>query len=351
MDIPAALQKIVEGGDLNQDEAAAVFHSIMSGDSTPAQIGALLAALRVKGESAEEIAGAATTMRALSTKVEVDVPHLVDTCGTGGSGSKLFNISTAAAFVTAAAGAHVAKHGNRKMTSFSGSADVLEAAGVSLALTPEQIATCIRDVGVGFLFAQAHHSAMRFAGPVRQEIGIRTLMNVLGPMTNPAGAQCQVIGVFSSQWQHKMAEVLALLGTQHAMIVHSDGLDEIRLDADTKVVELKDGKIESYTIKPQDFPISKHSAAGIAQLTAQSSEQSLQLVKQALSDDSSAAADIVSLNAGAAIYVSGVANSLIDGVVMAQDAIASGQARERLAELARISSLMADQNNATQNSD
>ena len=351
MDIPAALQKIVEGSDLSQAEAAAVFHSIMSGDATPAQIGALLAALRVKGESVEEIAGAATTMRALSTKVEVDLPYLVDTCGTGGSGSKLFNISTAAAFVAAAAGAQVAKHGNRKMTSFSGSADVLEAAGVSLALTPEQIASCIRDVGVGFLFAQTHHSAMRFAGPVRQEIGIRTLMNVLGPMTNPAGAQCQVIGVFSPQWQHKMAEVLALLGSQHAMIVHSDGLDEIRLDADTKVVELKSGAIESYTIKPQDFPISKHSAADIAQLTAQSSEQSLQLVKQALGDDNSAAADIVSLNAGAAIYVSGVADSLIDGVVMAQDAISSGQARERLAELARISSLMADQNTATKGND
>ncbi|MEC7414205.1 MAG: anthranilate phosphoribosyltransferase [Pseudomonadota bacterium] len=351
MDVPAALQKIVDGNDLSQAEAAAVFHSIMSGDATPAQIGALLAALRVKGESVEEIAGAAATMRALSTKVEVDLPYLVDTCGTGGSGSKLFNISTAAAFVAAAAGAQVAKHGNRKMTSFSGSADVLEAAGVSLALTPEQIASCIRDVGVGFLFAQAHHSAMRFAGPVRQEIGIRTLMNVLGPMTNPAGAQCQVIGVFSPQWQHKMAEVLALLGSQHAMIVHSDGLDEIRLDADTKVVELKSGAIESYTIKPQDFPISKHSAADIAQLTAQSSEQSLQLVKQALGDDNSAAADIVSLNAGAAIYVSGVADSLIDGVVMAQDAISSGQARERLAELARISSLMADQNTATKGND
>jgi anthranilate phosphoribosyltransferase len=346
MDIPAALQKIVAGNDLSQSEAAAVFHSIMSGNSTPAQIGALLAALRVKGESAEEIAGAATTMRALSTKVEVDVEHLVDTCGTGGSGSKLFNISTAAAFVAAAAGAHVAKHGNRKMTSFSGSADVLEAAGVSLALTPAQIASCISDVGVGFLFAQAHHSAMRFAGPVRHEIGSRTLMNVLGPMTNPAGARCQVIGVFSSEWQHKMAEVLALLDTQHAMIVHSGGLDEIRLDADTTVVELNNGSIETYSISPQDFPISKHSDAAIAELTAQSSEQSLQLVKQALSDETSAAADIVSLNAGAAIYVSGVADTFMDGVVMAQDAIASGQARERLAELIRISSLMAEENTA-----
>ena len=350
MDIPAALTAIVEGNHLSQSDAAAVFHSIMSGEATAAQIGALLAALRVKGESAAEIAGAALTMRALSTKVLVDVPHLVDTCGTGGSGAKLFNISTAAAFVAAAAGAHVAKHGNRKMTSFSGSADLLEAAGVSLALTPEQIANCIRDVGVGFLFAQAHHSAMRFAGPVRQEIGIRTMMNVLGPMTNPAGARCQVIGVFSPDWQYKMAEVLALLDTQHAMIVHSDGLDEIRLDADTQVVELKDGTINTYTLRPKDFPISNHSSAALAALEAQSSEQSLQLVKQALSDETSAAADIVSLNAGAAIYVCGIADSLHDGVVMAQDAIASGQAKERLAELARISSLMAAESADTSNS-
>ena len=256
MDIPAALQHIVDGQDLSQEQATQVFHTIMSGAATPAQIGALLAALRVKGETAEEIAGAAMTMRELSTKVEVDVPHLVDTCGTGGSGLKLFNISTAAAFVAAAAGAHVAKHGNRKMTSFSGSADLLEAAGVSLALNPEQIARCISEVGVGFLFAQAHHSAMRFAGPVRQEIGIRTLMNVLGPMTNPAGATRQVIGVFSPDWQQKMAEVLMLLGTRHAMIVHSDGLDEIRLDADTTVVELQDGAISTYTIRPRDLPIS-----------------------------------------------------------------------------------------------
>ena len=344
MDIPAALQHIVDGQDLSQEQATQVFHTIMSGAATPAQIGALLAALRVKGETAEEIAGAAMTMRELSTKVEVDVPHLVDTCGTGGSGLKLFNISTAAAFVAAAAGAHVAKHGNRKMTSFSGSADLLEAAGVSLALNPEQIARCISEVGVGFLFAQAHHSAMRFAGPVRQEIGIRTLMNVLGPMTNPAGATRQVIGVFSPDWQQKMAQVLMLLGTRHAMIVHSDGLDEIRLDADTTVVELQDGAISTYTIRPRDLPVSNHSTAAIEALTAQSSDQSLQLVRQALADESSAAADIVSLNAGAAIYVSGVADTLEDGVVMAKDAIATGLARERLQELAATSTLMAEQN-------
>ena len=203
MNIPEALAQIVEGQHLSQTNAADVFNQIMSGEATPGQIGALLAALRVKGETPEEIAGAALTMRNLSTKVPVKSEVVVDTCGTGGSGSKLFNISTAAAFVAASSGAKVAKHGNRKMTSFSGSADVLESAGVSLALTPEQIATCIDEIGVGFMFAQAHHSAMRFAGPIRQEIGIRTLMNVLGPMTNPAGAKRQVIGVFSQDWQPK----------------------------------------------------------------------------------------------------------------------------------------------------
>ncbi len=337
MDITAALAALVDGNNLTQEETAEVFHVIMSGEATPAQIGAFLAAIRVKGETPEEIAGAATTMRALSTQVEVEHPNLVDTCGTGGSGTKLFNISTAAAFVAAAAGAKVAKHGNRKMTSFCGSADLLEAAGVNLELTPEQIATCISEVGVGFMFAPAHHSAMRFAGPVRQEIGIRTMMNVLGPMTNPAGARRQVIGVFSTEWQRRMAEVLKILGATHAMIVHSDGLDEIRLDKPTHVVELKDGEITEYEITPGDFGIEARSAE---ELTAQSVEESLALVKQSLTEPDSAAADIVSLNAGAAIYVSGVATSLANGVAMAQDAISAGLAKERLEELARVSSLM-----------
>lgn len=342
MNIPQALAQIVEGNDLSQDDAAAVFLQIMSGEATPGQIGALLAALRVKGETAGEIAGAALTMRALSTKVPAVSETLVDTCGTGGSGSKLFNISTAAAFVAASAGAKVAKHGNRKMTSFSGSADVLEAAGVSLSLTPEQVATCIDEIGVGFMFAQAHHSAMRFAGPIRQEIGIRTLMNVLGPMTNPAGAKRQVIGVFSRDWQHKMAEVLKLLGSEHAMVVHSDGLDEFRLDAPTHVVELKDGVINEYDIEPAELGLEPRTTADLASVVADSAESSLALVKQSLTDDTSAAADIVALNAGAAIYVGGIANSLKNGVVMAQDAISSGQAKERLAELVRITSLMAE---------
>ena len=342
MNIPEALARIVEGNNLSQADAATVFQQIMSGEATPGQIGALLAALRVKGETAEEIAGAALTMRALSTKVPAVSETLVDTCGTGGSGSKLFNISTAAAFVAASAGANVAKHGNRKMTSFSGSADVLEAAGVCLSLTPQQIATCIDEIGVGFMFAQAHHSAMRFAGPIRQEIGIRTLMNVLGPMTNPAGAKRQVIGVFSRAWQHKMAEVLQLLGSEHAMVVHSDGLDEIRLDAPTHVVELKNGAITEYDISPGDLGLAPRTDADLAGIVADSAASSLALVRQSLSDDSSAAADIVALNAGAAIYVSGVANSLSNGVAMAQDTISSGQAKERLAELVRITSLMSE---------
>ena len=340
MNITQALDKVVQQIDLSQDESASVFNSIMTGEATPAQIGAFLAAIRTKGETSQELAGAAQTMRNLSTKVSVDHPNLIDTCGTGGSGLKLFNISTAAAFVAAAAGAKVAKHGNRKMTSFAGSADLLEAAGVELGLSPEQIAVCVQDVGVGFMFAQAHHSAMRFAGPVRQEIGIRTMMNVLGPMTNPANAKRQVIGVFDAQWMHKMANVLNILGSEHALIVHSDGLDEIRLDQPTRVVELLNGELSEYEITPQQFGIDAANADVLKSLTANSLEDSLALVKTALTDADSPAADIVCLNAGAAIYVSGIATNLSNGVSMAQDAVASGLAKERLDELARVSKMM-----------
>jgi anthranilate phosphoribosyltransferase len=337
MDIRAALARLAEGRDLDQREAREVFAQVMSGDATPAQIGALLMGFRVKGETAGEIAGAAETMRALSTRVQVDVPYLVDTCGTGGSGAKLFNVSTAAAFVAAAAGAHVAKHGNRKASSASGSADVLEAAGVNLALTPVQIAQCIRDVGVGFLFAPAHHSAMKHAAPVRREIGVRTLMNLLGPLTNPAGARRQLIGVFSPLFQEMLARVLELLDAEHVLVVHSNGLDEIALDASTCVVELRDGRIDEYDIAPEDFGIPRRSTDS---LRADSPEASLALVIQALGQPDSAAADLVSLNAGAAIYAAGVATTLAHGVTMAQDAIAAGLARERFDELVRITRLM-----------
>ncbi len=339
MDIRNALELIQQRQDLTRENSRDVFRLIMTGEATPAQIAGLLMALSTKGETTAEIAGAVDVMRELSTKVPVDVPHLVDTCGTGGSGMKLFNISTAAAFVAAAAGANVAKHGNRGMTSKSGSADVLEAAGVNLNLTPEQIAQCVSQGGVGFMFAQAHHSAMRFAGPVRQELGVRTMMNILGPMTNPANAPNQVIGVFSPERQQTMAQVLQLMGSERVLVVHSAGLDEIRLDAPTQVVELRDGQISEYQIAPEDFGISSRS---VDELRTDSIEASLTLIRQALSEPDSAAADIVSLNAGAAIYAAGVANNLRNGVAMAQDAIAAGLAKERLTEFVRMTKLMGE---------
>jgi anthranilate phosphoribosyltransferase len=339
MNIQSALAQLFAGASLSRADTKSDFMDVMSGNATPAQIGALLAALRVKGETPEEIAGAVESMRALSLKVDVTAPNLVDTCGTGGSGTKLFNISTAAAFVTAAAGASVAKHGNRKMSSSSGSADVLEAAGVNINLAPAQIAHCISQVGVGFLFAQAHHSAMRYAAPVRQELGARTMMNILGPLTNPAGATNQVIGVFDEPWQTTIAEVAQLLGARHVLVVHSHGLDEIGLQNPSRVVELKSGSIEEYQIEPGDFDIASRNHED---LRADSPAESLALVRQALLQPDSAAADIVSLNAGAAIYAAGVATSLSNGVLMAQDAIASGLANERLQELIRISKLMGE---------
>ena len=339
MNIQNALAQLFNRNDLSQADAKGVFLEVMSGSTTPGQIGALLAALRVKGETPEEVAGAAQCMRELSVKVKVNVPNLVDTCGTGGSGAKLFNISTAAAFVAAAAGAKVAKHGNRKMSSASGSADLLEAAGVNINLAPAQIAQCITQVGVGFLFAQAHHSAMRYAAPIRQELGTRTIMNVVGPLTNPAGAPNQVIGVFSESWQATVAEVARLLGARHVLVVHSNGLDEIGLEKSTRVVELKDGIIEEYQIEARDFGLMPR---GHDPLRTDSPEGSLQLVREALTQPDSLAADIVSLNAGAAIYAASVATSLSNGVIMAQDAIASGLANERLQELTRISKLMGE---------
>ena len=340
MDIQTALATLAEGHDLSQTNARDVFNAVMSGAATPAQIGGLLMALRVKGETSEEIAGAAQAMRELSTRVEVEAPYLVDTCGTGGTGAKLFNISTAAAFVAAAAGASVAKHGNRKMTSVSGSADVLEAAGVNLNISPGEIARCIQEVGVGFLFAQAHHSAMRYAAPVRQELKVRTVMNLLGPLTNPAGAKRQLIGVFSPVWQRRVAEVARLLGAEHVLVVHSNGLDEIALDGPSWVVELQEGGIEEYEIDPEDFGMATRATDA---LRAGSVEESMALFRQSLTEPDSDAAHIVCLNAGAAIYASGVATTLTNGVLMAQDALASGLANERFQELVRITRLMGEE--------
>jgi len=336
--IQARLAQLGEGRDLARAESRALFESIMTGAATDAQIGGILMALKVKGETVDEIAGAVEAMRALSEKVPVETPYLVDTCGTGGSAAaKLFNISTAAAFVAAAAGAHVAKHGNRGITSRSGSADVLEAGGVNINLTPAQIARCIREAGVGFMFAPAHHRAMKHAAGPRRELGTRTLFNLIAPLTNPASAPNQVIGVYSPHWLETLARVLHQLGSRHVMLVHADGLDEISIAGPSQVVELKRGEIGRFTIAPQDFGIDPTSLDG---LVADSPKASLALMQRAFDEPESAASHIVALNAGAAIYVSGVATSLANGVAMAQDAIAAGLANERFGELVRLTSLM-----------
>ncbi len=340
MEIAATLAALVAGRDLQQAEAKAVFDAIMAGELTPAQIAAVLVALKAKGETVAEIAGAALAMRAASTKVPIEMPALVDTCGTGGSGAaKLFNISTAAAFVAAAAGAQVAKHGNRAASSKSGSADVLEAAGASLELNPQQVARCIEEVGVGFLFAPSHHQAMRHAGPVRRELGIGTVFNLLGPLTNPAGAARQVLGVFSADWQRPLAEVSRVLGSSHVLVVHSDGLDELSIHAPSRIVEMRSGQIDAYEIAPSDFGIRQRSVDG---LHAATPLESLALLKSALNGGNDAAADIVALNAGAAIYAADVCTSLVRGVVLAQDLIATGQAAQRFSEFVDLTRMMAE---------
>ncbi len=341
-DIQAVLGQLVAGQSLTQEAAAASMREVMSGRATPAQTAALLTALKIKGETPAEIAGAAQTMRAFCTPVpvaEAEAETLIDTCGTGGSGAKLFNVSTAAALVAAAAGARVAKHGNRKASSDCGSADLLEAAGVNVDLAPDQVGRCIREVGIGFLFAQRHHPAMRHAGPIRQELRFRTMMNLLGPLTNPAGARRQVIGVFSPDWLRPLAEVLKLLGAEHVLLAHGGGLDELVLDGPSEICELKAGEIRSYRIAPEDLGLRRRDTR---ELRADSVASSLALVHQSLTDADSAAADLVSLNAGAAIHVAGLALSHADGIEMARDAIASGLARETLSELVRVTRLMAE---------
>lgn len=341
MNITDALNELIAGRNLSQHQTKAIFDLIMGGEATPAQISAVLVGLRAKGESSAEIAGAAMAMRDAALKVDVDVPNLVDTAGTGGSGThKLFNVSTAAGVVAAAAGAYVAKHGNRAASSTSGSADVLELAGISLELTPEQIARCITEVGIGFLFAQAHHSAMRFAGPVRAELGVKTVFNLLGPLTNPAGAKRQVIGVFDPVWQRPMAEVAQTLGAEHVLVVHSQGLDEISAAGETRVVELRDDQITQYSIEPADFGLENQD---VSELQANSPEASLKLIEEAFGGANPAAINVVALNGGAAIYASGVATSLANGVLMAEDVIMTGQAKEKFADLKRMSSSLVDQ--------
>lgn len=337
MDIREAIARVVDRRDLQEAEMQSVMHQVMTGEATPAQIGGLLVALRMKGESVAEIAGAARAMRELASRVNIGGAHLVDTCGTGGDASGLFNVSTASAFVAAAAGAQVAKHGSRSVTSKSGSADVLEAAGVNLEITPEEVARCIEHLGVGFLYAVRHHSAMKHAIGPRRELGVRTIFNLLGPLTNPAGAPNQVLGVYARDRVRVLAEVLKALGSRHVLVVHAeDGLDEISIAAPTHVAELKDGVIREYSVQPEDFGLVRQS---LDSLRASDAQASLALIETALAGDGPAA-DIVALNAGAAIYVSGVAKTWAQGVAMAQDGIGSGQAREKLRELVQMTQLM-----------
>jgi anthranilate phosphoribosyltransferase len=290
----------------------------------------------MKGETVDEITGAAQVMRELATPVTINADNLVDTCGTGGDGANLFNVSTASAFVVAACGGKVAKHGNRSVSSSTGSADVLEAAGVHLTITPEQVARCVEEVGVGFMFAPAHHSAMKHAIGPRKELAMRTIFNMLGPMTNPAGVKRQVIGVFSAALCRPMAEVLHKLGSEHVMVVNaSDGLDEFTLSGITHVAELKQGEVTEYTVSPEDVGLS---LANLDGLSVTSAEESLNLIRDALGGKNSPvahkAADIIAFNAGAAVYVSGIADSLEEGVRMAEDAIGSGLAKAKIQELA-----------------
>jgi anthranilate phosphoribosyltransferase len=331
MDIQTAIKKVIAYEDLSGDEMNSVMRQIMTGECTPSQIGGFLVGLRMKGESVDEISAAARVMRELATRVEVSGDHLVDTAGTGGDSSGSFNISTASALVAAAAGARVAKHGNRSMTSNSGSADVLETAGVKLDITPEQVRDCVDQVGVGFMFAPAHHGAMKHAIGARKEMAVRTIFNVLGPLTNPAGAPNQVIGVFDGDLIEPMASVLKQLGSNHVMVMHAeDGMDEISISAPTRVAELCDGEITSYTISPADFGMD---FASLDEIRVDSAEQSLAMIRGVLADNPGPARDIVCLNAGAAIYVSGCADSLAAGVEAARAAISSGKAAAVLQNL------------------
>lgn len=341
LSITDAIGKVINRLDLTQDEMQSVMHQIMTGQADDAQIGGFLVALRMKSESIDEIVGAANVMRELSTKVAIsNRNHLVDIVGTGGDGANLFNVSSASAYVAAAAGCTVAKHGNRSVSSKSGSADVLEQAGVRLDLTPEQVAQCIDGVGVGFLFAPAHHSAMKHAIGARKSLAQRTIFNILGPMTNPAGVERLVVGVFNSALCRPIAEALGKLGAKHVWVVHSaDGLDEISIASKTQVCEWKHGVLTEFSIAPEDAGIDSQALVG---LDVVDSTESYQLIRRALGDESAdcdgaraeKAAQMIALNAGAAIYVAGVESSWSAGVERAKSAITTGQALQKMRDLA-----------------
>ena len=336
MDIQSAISQVSSGKNLKKDDMSEIILEILEGKVTDAQIGAFLIALSMKGETVDEVIGAVSVMRDLSTKVEINAPNLIDTCGTGGTGIGIFNVSTTSAFIASSCGAKIAKHGNRSATRKSGSADLLEQAGVSLSLTPKQVASCIEEVGLGFMFAQAHHSAMRHVVGPRKEIGQKSIFNVLGPLTNPASAKRQVLGVYDKKWMTPIAEVLNELGSEHLFIVHSkDGLDEISLASPTYVTEMKDGKISEYEISPEDFNFKTTSLDG---LQVNSPQESLNLAKLALQGEHEKASSMICMTAGAALYLSDIAGSLEAGVELAKSSLESGAGLKKLNQLVEFTS-------------
>ena len=332
MNIKQAIAQVVEGHNLSRAQMYDVFLQLMSGETSDAQIGAFLVALRIKGESIGEITGAVEVMRELVSGVDVTGEYLVDIVGTGGDESNLFNVSTVSSFVVAAAGGRVAKHGNRSVSSKSGAADLLEEAGVNLNISADQVAACVDKVGIGFMFAPAHHSAMKYAIGPRKELGMRTIFNILGPMTNPAGVKRQLVGVYDKALCRPMAEVLGHLGAEHIMVVSSaDGLDEISIAAETHVAEYKNGHLNEYILLPEDYFGVRQSLKGLSVTNA---KESLEMIVSALNGGASTAAGLIALNAGAALYVAGCVESIKEGVVMAQKSISSGAARAKIDQLA-----------------
>ena len=337
--IDKAIRKVIDGQHLDREEMAEVFGEVMDGRASDVQKSALLVALRMKGETAEEITGAALAMRARVTPLSVDGDRIVDTCGTGGDGRGTFNVSTVAAIVAAGAGASVAKHGNRAVSSACGSADVLKELGVHIDLDAPRMSQVLRRTGISFLFAPKLHPAMGAVVGVRRELGVRTMFNVLGPLTNPAFAKRQVLGVYADHLVDVLAEVLLALGAEHAMVVHSrDGLDEISVSAPTRVCEVVDGAIKRYEVTPADFGVEEHD---IGEVAGGDAAANARIARAILGGEVGARADIVALNAGAALYVSGVAASVREGVAMAREAMASGAALRKLEELIAVTNELA----------
>lgn len=335
MKIQQALEQLIDRKDLQAAEMESVMRQVMTGEATPSQIGGFLIALRMKGETVDEVAAAARVMRTLASGVSLEHADAIDIVGTGGDSTSTFNVSTCSSIVAAAAGARVAKHGNRSVSSKSGAADLLEEAGVNIDLTPEQVAHCVDELQLGFMFAPRHHSAMKHAIGPRREMGVRTIFNLLGPLTNPAGARSQLLGVFSNHWVRPIAEVLEKLGSDHVIVVHGhDGMDEISISGPTQVAELKEGKVSEYMIEPSQFGLE---VAPLESIKVGGAAESLAMIRKVLANEPGPARDIVVLNAGAALCVAGVAESIAEGVALADEVIANGAAARKLAQLISVS--------------